>query len=48
MAGRGREKVLVEALVAGLQLESRAVNDDLVIDLPPLELFEVLTVTTQG
>ena len=47
LAGRGREKVRVEALVAGLELDPVAVDDDLFIDLPPLELFEVITVTTQ-
>lgn len=47
LAGRGREKVSVEALLAGLTLDAVAVNDDLVINLPPLELFEVITVTAQ-
>lgn len=48
LTGRGHEKAVVETLVAGIELESRTLDDDLVIDLPPLELFEVVTVTPRS
>lgn len=46
LRGRGGEQAHVQALVAGQELTTRTVGQDLVVDLPTLELFEVVTVTS--
>ncbi|TKG70925.1 alpha-amylase family protein [Prauserella endophytica] len=45
LAGRAGDALKAEALLAGESLASTADGDDLIVELPPLGLFEVVVVT---